>query len=259
MLGNLTWWAVVLAGGALIVVATLAPRRLLPGSPRQARASRVILAAVVLVVVLVALCVLVRLRAYDRLDAGVVGELALARSPGLVAIFTVVTTIGDVVPSLLLATVVGIALFARERRLDVALILPVAMAVQLLLQELLGHLAGVDIAEVRPALALGGAGPIPSGSIARLYVVFVLGAVLWTRHSARTAAGFLLAGQALLLIELTSRLYLGRHFLVDIVGGLLLGVLLLLGGSWLLAGIDSARSNRPAAAADRPRGVSGRA
>src|SRR5690348_2332944 len=122
MLGNLTWWAVVLAGGALIVVATLAPRRLLPGSPRQARASRVILAAVVLVVVLVALCVLVRLRAYDRLDAGVVGELALARSPGLVAIFTVVTTIGDVVPSLLLATVVGIALFARERRLDVALI-----------------------------------------------------------------------------------------------------------------------------------------
>ncbi|HWT32976.1 MAG TPA: phosphatase PAP2 family protein [Microbacterium sp.] len=126
------------------------------------------------------------------------------------------------------------------------------------MQELLGHLAGLDIAEVRPGLALGGAGPIPSGSISRLYVVFVLGAALWTRYSSRTAAGFLLTGQALLLIELTSRLYLGRHFLVDIAGGLLLGVLLLIGGGWLLAGIESARGTRPAREADRsPAGVPG--
>ena len=252
MLGNLTWCAVVVLGGALILVATWAPRRLLPGSPRPARAGMVILTVVILAVVLIALVLLVRLRVYDRLDASVVTTLAAARTPGLVAIFTAVTTVGDVVPSLLAATIVGMALFARSRRVWEALILPIAIVVQLVCQDQLGHLAGVTVAQVDPGLSVGGAGPIPSGSMSRLFVVFILGAALWQRHSARAAAGFLLTGQALLLIELVSRLYLGRHLLIDIVGGLLFGVLLLLGGTWLLAGIDRARGSSTAPATERP-------
>lgn len=241
MSSYLTWFGAILAAAALIVVATGLPRRLLPGEPRQVRGGLVLIVCAILAAVLVGLCALVRLRIYDRFDAAVVGELAHIRSRTLVTIFTVLTTMGDVIPSFLVATIIGFALLIRSRRIDVALLLPVMVVVEVLIQNLLGRVAGTTISTLQPGLSVGGAGPIPSGSVSRLYLLFMLGCVLWARYSTRAAAAFVLIGQALILIELVSRLYLGRHFLIDIAGGLLFGVLLMLGGSWLLAGLDAAR------------------
>jgi membrane-associated phospholipid phosphatase len=241
VLSDLSWFALILVGGALVVVATQAPRRLLPTWPNRLRGPRVIVVSTFLAIVLVGLCALVRLGVYDRLDASVVGELAHVRSAGLVSVFTILTTMGDVVPSLTVGAILGFALLLRERRIDIALVLPAALLVQMLLQDVLGRLAGTDIAHASPGISLGGAGPIPSGSVSRLYVLFVLGAVLWARSSRRAAKVSVLVGQSLILVELISRLYLGRHFLIDILGGLVLGVLLLVGGSWLVVGLDAVR------------------
>lgn len=238
MLSDLTWFVVVVVAAASVVIASRTAQWLLPRS-RQRPSGRRVVVVVVLAIILILLCLLVRVRGYDRLDASVIRELMRLRSPGLEGAFTVITTLGDVVPSLLIATVMGLALFARESRVIRALLLPAMVLVEVAVQIALGHLAGVQVQMIAPEIVVGGSGPIPSGSVARLFVIFVLGAFLWSTHSPRAAARSLLVGQAIILIELTTRVYLGRHFVIDIVGGLIFGVLLVIGGGWLTVAVDT--------------------
>jgi undecaprenyl-diphosphatase len=68
----------------------------------------------------------------------------------------------------------------------------------------------------------------PSGHTILAPLVFVLGAIIWTRSWARPEArlGLVLAGVSLSLAIAGSRVYLGAHYPTDVIGGLLLGTAL---------------------------------
>jgi undecaprenyl-diphosphatase len=74
----------------------------------------------------------------------------------------------------------------------------------------------------------------PSGHTMLAPLVFVVGAIMWTRNWPRTQAR---AGVVLLAIGLSlaigfSRVYLGAHYPTDVIGGLLLGTALSVG--WMV-------------------------
>lgn len=75
----------------------------------------------------------------------------------------------------------------------------------------------------------------PSGHTMLAPLVFVLGAILWTRTWVRTDArlGLVLLALGLCLAIAFSRVYLGAHFPTDVIGGLLLGTALSAG--WMLS------------------------
>ncbi len=79
------------------------------------------------------------------------------------------------------------------------------------------------------ALSIGPPGTFPSGGSAR--VVLVCGMVAWmlARHSVgwRLAVGGWTVAALLAFAEGYSRLYLGRHWVVDVLGGWVFGALLL--------------------------------
>lgn len=77
-----------------------------------------------------------------------------------------------------------------------------------------------------PEVVLGGIGTVPSGSVARLFSVFVLAGLLISATHPRVGRNMITVGGALVLVQAVTRLYLGRHLLGDIVGGALLGVAL---------------------------------
>lgn len=74
----------------------------------------------------------------------------------------------------------------------------------------------------------------PSGHTMLAPLVFVVGAILWTRTWARTEArvGVVLLAVSLCLAIAFSRVYLGAHYPTDVIGGLLLGAALSVG--WML-------------------------
>ncbi len=74
----------------------------------------------------------------------------------------------------------------------------------------------------------------PSGHTMLAPLVFVVGAILWTRKWVRTEArvGAVLLAVSLCLAIAFSRVYLGAHYPTDVIGGLLLGAALSVG--WML-------------------------
>jgi len=190
-----------------------------------------------LVALLIVLAVLLKSRQYADADAWLIRNLAETRSSGLVSVFTIVTTMGDVVPSLLIALGIGTWFYLTSRRTAVVLILPLLILIELIVQFGVSALSNdVTLSGLNSSLSIGAAGPLPSGSVARLFSVFVISSFLWPRTS-RVGRGLPAVGAIAVLIELTSRLYLGRHFVTDIAGGLVLGVLLVIIGIWSLRAI----------------------
>lgn len=232
---NIAWFLVVLLGAGAILAAETFARDLLPGKAPQHSGryvgARVVLCAAALVV----LSLLLRLRGYAELDSHVLGSLAGVRAAGLVGLFGIVTTMGDVVPCLLIATGLAMVFFRVTGDWVRALILPVLVLVQVVIQILVGKLFHpLTLEVVRPDLVIGGVGPIPSGSVARLFSIFLVASMLWAAHSQVAARRLAMVGSLAVLVELVSRLYLGRHLITDIVGGLLLGILLVVAAGWCL-------------------------
>lgn len=218
------WFLVVSLGATAVVASIDLPTRWESERTKAYRAGAVAILGSVVGLVLLALVWKVR-RVAD-LDASVVTLLATKRSHGVTAVMNVVTTIGDPIPSFTIAAVLAIMIYQRGRHRILPLLLPLAVVIELFVQILITDIFhDVTIAQLRSGLPLGGAGTIPSGSVARLFCIFSIAAQLWVPRGIRSR-GVMTIGAALVTIQLISRLYLGRHLLADILGGLLLGIIL---------------------------------
>lgn len=149
------------------------------------------------------------------------------RTPWLTDISLSLTHLGD---RRLLDPVGAVAsgiLFLRQRRVDV-LVIALASEFELRLQTWVGQLLPV----AKPiATSIGPAGGCPSGGTARVLLVFGLIAFFLHREMPATRWRSALASVVgvLTFLEAWTRIYLGRHWTVDIVAGVVFGAVLLVG------------------------------
>jgi membrane-associated phospholipid phosphatase len=233
---SLAWTVTILAAvvgvtGAIRLVETVGP-----AAGRTARRTAM-LGVVASALLLAVLALVYRVEAIADLDGRAVKVLSGGRGEVLVQVCRVVTTMGDSVPSLTLAGVLAVWLLRVPGTGYWPLLLPVLVLVELLLQFGYAHAFGpLTLADVSAGTVIDGSGSIPSGSVARLLSLFLVAGMIRSRASgiAEYAAWLPTLGGCLVLVELMTRLLLGRHLLADIVGGLLLGTLLALAAGILL-------------------------
>lgn len=232
-----TWFLVVLASSVAVVAACRMAAYAEPAEPAGPHRHGWRLRLGVLggcLVVLLALAFGWRARGIAELDGGVVANLVGDRNPSLNGIFSVITTMGDVVPSFLIASLLAVLYYQQTGRVR-GLVLVLLVVVQLVIQTAMTVLFNdVTMTDLDPSVPLGGSGTIPSGSVSRLLAMFLVAATLWHGHSPRSERVLLSLAPLLVLTEIVSRLYLGRHLLVDIAGGLLLGVTLTVAFRWVV-------------------------
>lgn len=179
---------------------------------------------------------LYQLRPLAEADARLVAELAAARSDGLTSAMRIITTIGDTVPSYTIAAVLTLVLVRTSGIGLWAAVLPLVVLVELVVQFGFDQVFPVlSLTEVTESVAIDGSGVLPSGSVARLFALALLTAVLLVR-AGRRPTGLAETAAVLVTVQAVSRLYLGRHFVGDVLGGLLLGLALVLAVSLLLSG-----------------------
>ncbi|MGI9157363.1 MAG: phosphatase PAP2 family protein [Marmoricola sp.] len=236
-MGSLTVWcvlALVVAGGVGVTL-QLAESTWTEGllAPRRARGLALLGAALLLVL----LAVLLRVGPIARADGSVVRMLSHSRGDTLVMIMSILTTLGDSIPSFTIAAVLAVIVYRQSAHPVVCWVLPVMVLVEVLAQVAIGKVFGdLTISDVTSNVVSGNYGYLPSGSVARLSSIFLIAARLWystNRSQSRTIVTF---GGALVVLQSVSRLYLGRHLVLDIVGGLLLGFALFLLVSFVIRG-----------------------
>lgn len=158
-------------------------------------------------------------------------------SPGLDALMQALTDIGSslvIVPIF----VVVVGLLVRMRRYGAALFLSVATGGSLVLQGTMKLFfqrprQQLDWAQVLPDYSF------PSGHTMNAFVFYVAVAlILWAVFGRRIGVVTLAIGLALAIGVGVSRIYLGYHYLTDVVGGLLAGI------AWLLV-VGAAFHARP--------------
>jgi membrane-associated phospholipid phosphatase len=183
---------------------------------------------------LLLLGLLYRSHAIAKFDGRLPVKLVHDRGAAVTQIMSVATTTGDLIPSFAIAGVFALVFYQRTR-LWQAWLLPLDILVQIAIQAaVINTMKDYSVARVWPGITIGGTdGGVPSGSMARLLSVFLLTAILWRPHNARIARRFTEIGLVVVLIELVTRMYLGRHFAGDIVAGLSLGVTLTVAFGWV--------------------------
>jgi membrane-associated phospholipid phosphatase len=161
-----------------------------------------------------------------RLDRPLYDWFVERRAGWLTAPMSVVTQLGSYTVTMLLAVVAGVGL-AMRRRDALPLLLLVTVPVERYLQQAVASLVQAPVPPA--ALSIGPPGTFPSGGSAR--VVLVCGMVAWllARHSVgwRPAVAGWTVAALLAFAEGYSRLYLGRHWVVDVLGGWVFGASLL--------------------------------
>lgn len=188
-----------------------------------------VLAFVASVAALVALALLYRIEDLARVDGRVVKALAEERGTEVTDLMSYLTTIGDVVPSFLIAAVLAVLIQAQGVHRYAWVLLPLAVLVELALQAtIINVFDDVTMEDLFPEIMVGGAGAIPSGSVARLLCLFLIAARLWHSSDERASRQVLAVGGLLIVVQAVSRVYLARHLLADIACGLLLGLALAL-------------------------------
>ncbi|TWP33492.1 phosphatase PAP2 family protein [Leekyejoonella antrihumi] len=225
MVQSTVWFIVlVLSVAALLCAVDLSTER---GFGRRfSSVPRRLITAVASGVLLIALALIWRVHAVAAADGHVIAKLDKSRGAALTGIMNVVTTMGDAIPSLLIASALALIVY-RQRQNPLAVLIPLAVLVELLIQAgMTKAFHDITVHQVTANLVIGGTGTIPSGSVARLYAVFLLTSHLWNPKDPAGKARIATLGAVLVLIQLTTRLFLARHLLADIVGGLLLGLVL---------------------------------
>lgn len=190
-------------------------------APKSARG----LAIVAFALLLMLLALLLRIGPIARADGSVVRILSHSRDDTLVKIMTVLTTLGDTVPSLTIAAALSVIIYRQGAHPLACWILPLVVLVELVVQVTMGKFLGdLTISDVASGVVTGGYGYLPSGSVARLSSIFLVAALLWHTTNRSQSRALLTIGGVLLVLQSVSRLYLGRHLVLDIAGGLLLGL-----------------------------------
>ena len=204
-------------------------RPILPG-----RGPRAAVAAAAVVLVLFALLA----AAFDRFP----GDLEISRwvqdwrAPWLDTGMEIAAVSGDRAGAAAAALIAGVGLWLARRRIDAALLIAAiaaGFAARTLLKALVGRpRPSEDLVEI---IRHGDGSSFPSGH-ALHYTVF-LGFLLLVFSSAlpdrrgRLAARLALA--ALLAVVGLSRIYLGAHWLSDVIGGYAFGGAVLAGAAWI--------------------------
>jgi undecaprenyl-diphosphatase len=161
------------------------------------------------------------------IDTAVTNALHGLASPTLDAVMAAVTDLGSTV---WLAAVVGVAaiLLAVIRRPVEAAFLVVALVGSLALNDMLKSAFG----RPRPGFdwaALPPEASFPSGHSMNSFVVYVaIAMVIWRLRGRRAGISTLALAIVLFVSVGISRIYLGAHWLTDVIGGYLAGA------SWLL-------------------------
>ena len=162
-----------------------------------------------------------------RVDEDFLGYVVATRSPGLSRLMVHVTGVGNTTGTAIALALVVAAVAAHRRQYLIPVVSFVAFFLCVRIQRF------VDKADLRPkpslATAFGPVGGFPSGGTARILLVAGITAALLAPYLARRPVRAGLGAVAALLTwtELASRLILGRHWVLDVVGGCVLGGLLL--------------------------------
>ncbi len=217
-------------------------RGLLPAESwrRDPRAGVLVIVAGVSVAGFVALSIgLLVAPAFAEVDEAVSSAIRLVSVPGSFAAARFFSWIGDFWPMTVLTLVTAAALWAKGRRSE-ALLVIVTVAVGVAL----GHGVKLVVQRVRPALehariAIPGTYAFPSGHAlaSTLYFGIVGFVVALTERRLRHSALVVGACLAIAVLVGLSRVYLGVHYLGDVVGAWLLGAawlatMVLVGASW---------------------------
>jgi undecaprenyl-diphosphatase len=201
-----------------------------PGPPVGLATMTVVVGFVALIASLIVLGSIaedVRAQEVFALDAWATPFLHGIASPGLDALMTALTDIGSilVIPP---AFVIAVAWLLWKRRTGGALFLGVASGGSLLLQGTMK----LFFARPRPQLPWARVLPdysFPSGHTMNAVIFYsALALVLWSLFGRRVGLIALAIAAALALGVGVSRIYLGYHYLTDVIGGLLAGI------AWLL-------------------------
>ena len=160
-----------------------------------------------------------------RLDQDVAAAVAARRSGWLTAVMRVVTVLGSAMVLWPVLAIVGVRLWLDSRRWG-----PVALLVAATLGgSAIAAVVKVVVGRARPERALGvlveGGYSFPSGHATAAMVAYVTLAFVLTRpaHLARYRPVAWIAGIGVAVVIAASRVYLGVHWLSDVVGGALLG------------------------------------
>lgn len=234
-MGSFTIWTVL----ALALVAAIGVTLQLAEStwtggllaPLRARG----IALVSAVAALLVLALVLKVEPVARADGAVIRVLSHSRGATLEKIMTILTTLGDAIPSFTIAMMLAVIIYRQGRHPFAWALLPLVVIAELLVQIGMTNTFGdLTIADVAASVPSGNPGILPSGSVARLSSIFLVGALLWRSKSPLQSRTLVTIGGVLLVLQSVSRLYLSRHFLLDIVGGLLVGFALFLIASFLI-------------------------
>ena len=237
-----------LARGRLAVRSGEAVARVTRALGRPATAAALLLASAAAVVAVFWPLGLLAHRLEGVVDRPVLAWVAARRSPGFESFNAFYTALGDRYP-LKWVTVIGALIFAvlwRRRFWIPLLAIPAAFVVEQYAQTVVAD----AVHRGHPPTGLG---TYPSGGVARIVLTIgslALFAVLTWRLSRRRQVALGTVVLVLATYEGYSRIYVQKHWLTDVVGGLLFGPALLVGYG-LAVVVLAGRAPRPAPAAAR--------
>lgn len=252
-------FSLLVAGAAVFLAATT--WRAVAGTNRRSATPPLIgLQILGLTVALIALAYQVRVGAWvTTADPVVLGWFADHRTEWVTGPAIAITDAGGPVGTVLIAVVLGALLSRRARSLVPGLILIATVGAAALASTLTKSIVGRSRPPIVSQVLLETDHSFPSGHATGAMVLFTMVAVILGHGSPAARRGLLLvAAFTVTVVVAVTRLYLGEHWLTDVIGGILLGGLAALIGSalygiWMRRGSDRRHS---ATQVDPPHAVS---